>query len=80
MDLIKLDDIHKTYHLGEVDVPVQRALYPEYRRLQAGISRLLLMHLPPFRPGLEELLLEAQAVVPGALLANDGADVSGLLR
>ena len=48
--------------------------------LEAGISRLLLMHLPPFRPGLEELLLEAQAVVPGALLADDGADVSGLLR
>src|ERR1700736_64843 len=26
MDLIKLEDIHKTYHLGEVDVPVLKGV------------------------------------------------------
>jgi ABC-type lipoprotein export system ATPase subunit len=26
MDLIKLDDIHKTYHLGEIDVPVLKGI------------------------------------------------------
>src|SRR5260370_39298877 len=26
MDLIKLEDIHKTYHLGEVDVPVLKGI------------------------------------------------------
>ena len=45
----------------------------------AGISRLLLMHLPPFAPGLDELLVEARAVVPDTTLADDGADVSALL-
>jgi ribonuclease BN (tRNA processing enzyme) len=46
----------------------------------AGISRLLLMHLPPFAPGLDDLLVETRAVVPDATLADDGADVSALLR
>src|SRR5713226_6259129 len=26
MELIRLDDIHKTYHLGEVDVPVLKGV------------------------------------------------------
>ena len=26
MELIRLEDIHKTYHLGEVDVPVLRGI------------------------------------------------------
>src|SRR5260370_18528398 len=26
MDLIKLEDIHKTYHLGEIDVPVLKGI------------------------------------------------------
>lgn len=26
MDLIKIEDIHKTYHLGEVDVPVLKGV------------------------------------------------------
>src|SRR6516164_4531394 len=26
MELIKLEDIHKTYHLGEVDVPVLKGI------------------------------------------------------
>jgi ribonuclease BN (tRNA processing enzyme) len=45
----------------------------------AGIERLLLIHLPPFQPVQPELLLEAQAEVPCALAAEDGADVSMLL-
>jgi ribonuclease BN (tRNA processing enzyme) len=47
--------------------------------LEAEIERLLLIHLPPFKAGVQELLLEAQATVPGALAAQDGADLSGLL-
>jgi ribonuclease Z len=45
----------------------------------AGIDRLLLIHLPPFVPVQPELLFEAQAQVPCALMADDGADVSMLL-
>jgi ribonuclease BN (tRNA processing enzyme) len=45
----------------------------------AGIDRLLLIHLPPFGTPLDQLLLEAQAHVPRAVLADDGADVSELL-
>ena len=26
MELIKVEDIHKTYHLGEVDVPVLKGI------------------------------------------------------
>ena len=26
MELIRLEDIHKTYHLGDVDVPVLRGI------------------------------------------------------
>jgi ABC-type lipoprotein export system ATPase subunit len=32
MDLIKLEDIHKTYHLGEVDVPVLKGVSLEIGR------------------------------------------------
>jgi ribonuclease BN (tRNA processing enzyme) len=46
----------------------------------AGIDRLLLIHLPPFALGVEDLLLEARSGVPGTLAADDGADVSALLR
>jgi hypothetical protein len=38
-----------------------------------------MIHLPPFRALLHDLLLEAQSTVPQALLADDGADVSALL-
>lgn len=47
--------------------------------VDAGIERLLLIHLPPFGAPLHDLLLEAQTAVPRALLADDGADVSALL-
>jgi ribonuclease BN (tRNA processing enzyme) len=46
----------------------------------AGIDRLLLIHLPPFEVSLEELLLEAQLGVHRSLAAEDGSDVSALLR
>jgi ribonuclease BN (tRNA processing enzyme) len=48
----------------------------------AGVERLLLIHLPPFARGVDELLLEAQQSggVAQALTADDGADVSALLR
>jgi ribonuclease BN (tRNA processing enzyme) len=45
----------------------------------AGIDRLLLIHLPPFASGIEDLLLEAQAGLTRSLAAEDGADVSALL-
>lgn len=45
----------------------------------AGIDRLLLIHLPPFGAPLHDLLAEAQEAVPSVLLADDGADVSALL-
>lgn len=45
----------------------------------AGIERLLLIHLPPFDAPLHDLLLEAQGQVPSAMLADDGADLSALL-
>ena len=45
----------------------------------AGIDRLLLIHLPPFGRDVGPLLADAQALVPGATLAEDGADMSGLL-
>ncbi len=46
---------------------------------EAGIERLLLIHLPPFGAPLHDLLQEAEREVPHALLADDGADVSALL-
>ena len=48
--------------------------------LDAGVSRLLLIHLPPFSQDVSGLLGEARAEVPGSVLAEDGADVSALLR
>jgi len=33
MELIRLEDVYKTYHVGELDVPVLKA-YP--RRLSGG--------------------------------------------
>jgi ribonuclease BN (tRNA processing enzyme) len=48
--------------------------------VDANVARLLLIHLPPFGPELGELLDEARAEVPDAWLADDGADVSALLR
>jgi ribonuclease BN (tRNA processing enzyme) len=46
----------------------------------AGIERLLLIHVPPFRQEVHEILTEAQAGVPQSMLAQDEADVSALLR
>jgi ribonuclease BN (tRNA processing enzyme) len=45
----------------------------------AGVERLLLIHLPPFGQPLHELLLEAQSRAPEAVTADDGADISALL-
>jgi ribonuclease BN (tRNA processing enzyme) len=47
---------------------------------EAGIERLLLIHLPPFGQQLHELVLEARADVPETVSADDGTDVSALLR
>jgi ribonuclease BN (tRNA processing enzyme) len=46
----------------------------------AGVSNLLLVHLPPFQAALDELLVEARAGFEQSVLAEDGADVSPLLR
>jgi ribonuclease BN (tRNA processing enzyme) len=46
---------------------------------EAGIDRLLLIHQPPFVAVQPELLVEAQAEVPCALMADDGADFSMML-
>ncbi|HUO73984.1 MAG TPA: MBL fold metallo-hydrolase [Solirubrobacteraceae bacterium] len=46
----------------------------------AGIERLLLIHLPPFGQPLHELVLEARGRVGQALSADDGADISALLQ
>ena len=40
MELIKLEDIHKTYHLGEVDVPVLKGIS---LTREANISRRILV-------------------------------------
>jgi ribonuclease BN (tRNA processing enzyme) len=45
----------------------------------AGVERLLLIHLPPFERDVEPLVVEAQARVPRAMLAEDQVDFSGLL-
>lgn len=45
----------------------------------AGVERLLLIHLPPFERDVVGLAIEAQSIVPRALLAEDGCDVSALL-
>jgi ribonuclease BN (tRNA processing enzyme) len=45
----------------------------------AGVERLLLIHLPPFEHDVVGLAIEAQSIVPRALLAEDGRDVSALL-
>jgi ribonuclease BN (tRNA processing enzyme) len=47
--------------------------------VDAGIDRLLLIHLAPFLAAEPELLREAQTEVPSALLAADGADMSMML-
>jgi ribonuclease BN (tRNA processing enzyme) len=47
---------------------------------EAEVQRLLLIHLPPFRPGLDELTLEAeQSGAAHTVAADDGLDVSALL-
>jgi ribonuclease BN (tRNA processing enzyme) len=45
---------------------------------EAAIEQLVLIHLPPFEPNVDALLFEAQARVPFAATADDGADVSPL--
>ena len=47
---------------------------------EADIDRLLLIHLPPFEPNLDPVLLEAQAGLPHTVTAADGAAVSPLAR
>jgi ribonuclease BN (tRNA processing enzyme) len=46
---------------------------------QAGVDQLLLIHLPPFERDVRSLGVEAQARVPGALVAEDEVDFSALL-
>ncbi len=46
---------------------------------QAGIDRLLLMHLPPFELELCDLLAEARLEVPDTITADDDRDLTGLL-
>jgi ribonuclease BN (tRNA processing enzyme) len=46
---------------------------------QAGIERLLLIHLPPFGRDLAPLAVEAQTTMAEAVLAEDGQDASALL-
>jgi ribonuclease BN (tRNA processing enzyme) len=45
---------------------------------QAGCERLLLIHLPPFQESVEELVVEAQAVLADVTPARDVTAVSGL--
>jgi ribonuclease BN (tRNA processing enzyme) len=47
---------------------------------EAGIDRLLLMHLPPFELELYDLLAEARLEVPDAIIADDDRDLSALLN
>ncbi len=47
--------------------------------VDAGIERLLLIHLPPFGQPLDELVDEARALVPEAQIADDGAEIGALL-
>lgn len=44
----------------------------------AGIDRLVVIHLPPFAASVEDLRAEAAAHLPGALLATEGLSVSDL--
>ncbi len=46
---------------------------------QAGIDRLLLIHLPPFELELCDLLAEARLEVPDTTMADDDRDLSALL-
>ncbi len=46
---------------------------------QAGIDRLLLIHLPPFELELCDLLAEARLEAPDTILADDDRDLSALL-
>ncbi len=43
---------------------------------QADAEQLLLIHMPPFEPSVEQLALEAQQTFPRALIAHDDADLS----
>jgi ribonuclease BN (tRNA processing enzyme) len=45
---------------------------------RAGCERLLLIHLPPFRESLDDLLAEARDTMPQATLALDGTEIRGL--
>ena len=47
---------------------------------RAGVERLLLIHMPPFDGDVSALAVEAGAIVPGAEVAVDGGDFSGLIR
>jgi ribonuclease BN (tRNA processing enzyme) len=47
---------------------------------RAGVEQLLLIHVPPFEDDVSALALEAQAVVAGAAVAEDGGDFSALMR
>jgi ribonuclease BN (tRNA processing enzyme) len=43
---------------------------------EAEIDQLLLVHMPPFEPSIEQLGLEAQQTFPRALIAHDDADLT----
>jgi ribonuclease BN (tRNA processing enzyme) len=42
----------------------------------AGVARLMLIHLPPFGPSTEAIVAEAQETVPSAFGARDGGDLA----
>jgi ribonuclease BN (tRNA processing enzyme) len=48
--------------------------------VDAGIERLLLIHLPPFQQQLNDLGQEARSEVPGTMLAEEGLAIGEPLR